>query len=112
MNLTTNYNMKFSRDNVDSIIIQNRKCIKYINGIQHNCLIPEKFKKKPVQTLIKVLERNNNFLDAYFYIIDEYIYSRRIINDDYNKDLKFIINKEMNKISHYLDTIQYMSTFI
>ena len=112
MNLTSNYNSKFSRDNFNNILTQNKKCMKYITNIQHNCLIPEKIKKKCIQTLIKVLERNNNFLDAYFYTIDTQMYYKNIINDDFNKELKLLINKEMNKISYFLDTIQYFSTFI
>ncbi len=112
MNLTTNYNLSFSRENFNHIIVQNKKCMKYITGIQHNCLIPERFKKKPVQTLIKVLERNNNFLDAYFYTIDIQMFYKNIINENFNKEIKLLINKEMNKISHFLDTIQYLSAFI
>ncbi len=112
MNLTTDYTTNYNRALVEKIIDQDKKCIKYIHTIQYSCFIPEKLKKSPIQKLISVLQRNYNFLDAYYYRLDEYIFDRGIINEHFNKEVKMLLNREMNKISLYLDSIQYLTAFI
>lgn len=112
MNLVKDYNTKFSRGNYDNILDQNKECIKYITIIQHNCLIPQRLKKNTIQRLIIILQKNRNFLHAYFYRIDDFVHFRKIVNNDYNTQLIILINKEINKISNFLDTIQHLSRFI
>jgi hypothetical protein len=96
MDITRDYTIQYSKMAFENVINQNRKCIKYI-GI---CFMPAGIRRK----LVNVLQRNANYLDFYYYTIDDYIYNHGIRNDDFNVQLKQEINTEFNKVSAFLDT--------
>jgi hypothetical protein len=102
--LTTNHTIQYSRKYFEKVRNQNERCMWYISRIRNGCM-PDGIKKGPMRSLINVLQRNANYLDFYYYTIDDYLYNDGIVNDDFNRELKQWIQHEFTIVSTFLDTL-------
>lgn len=86
--------------------------IKIIRSIIYKCFIPYPIKKKVSHIFIKKLKENKVYLEQYRNNIEIFVYKIKKSNIDFNLELKYIIDSEINKIDLFFFGIERYVSFI